>query len=233
MIWWFEQKVVIRSLVVWLVLALSGCQSTQQLDSPVAQPNATMVELQEKKLRKLNNFQFSGGLGIWTDAESISARILWLQSNRDLDLTLTGPMGFGDLQLQDKAGGVTLSRGKTVVTSGTSTDDVVQRGLGLTAAVPIEELKQWVRGLPGTGDLIVRDSDGKLTSLRYFDQSDVAWSVRFKRYEKVGEISLPALISASGGDYSVRLLLKNWELMTNLLESEANAGNNRLSIPGR
>ncbi|MFT4729353.1 MAG: outer membrane lipoprotein LolB [Granulosicoccus sp.] len=216
-----------------LLLALSGCQSVSRVAKPAVQSSAGSVQLREVKLRELTNFQFSGGLGIWTDTESIPARIRWTQSNGDLDLKFSGPLGLGELQLQDKSGFVTFLRGKTVMTKGASADDVVQRGLGLTAPVPVDELKQWVRGLAGAGDAIVRDSDGRLASLRYIDQSGVRWSVRFKRYQSVGGLTLPSLITASGGAYSVRLLLKKWELTTNLTQSGANEPNKRLSIPGR
>jgi outer membrane lipoprotein LolB len=225
----------IRALPVflWLVLALSGCQVAPQVEKVSANYTDESVLLRELKLRELVDFQFSGGVGVWTETDSIPARIRWAQSEDDLEVQFSGPLGLGNLNLQDKSGAVTLLRGKTVVTSGTSSDDVIQRGLGLTAPVPIEELKQWVRGLTGTGEAVVRDSDGRVSSLRYVDQSGVRWSVRFKRYEMVGELSLPALITASGGEYSVRLLLKNWGLTTNLTQSGANEANKRLSIPGR
>lgn len=216
-----------------LVLTLSGCQVAPQTQNVALKDTTESVLQRELKLRELTDFQFGGGLGIWTDTESIPARVRWAQSDDDLDVHFSGPLGLGNLNLQDKSGVVTLLRGKTVVTSGTSPDDVIQRGLGLTAPVPVEELKQWVRGLTGTGEAVVRDSDGRISSLRYLDQSGVRWNVRFKRYEMVGELSLPALITASGGEYSVRLLLKNWELTTNLIQSGANETNKRLSIPGR
>jgi outer membrane lipoprotein LolB len=229
-----------RSRALWalpamlgLLLALSGCQSVSTVVTPAVERSAGFLQQREIKLRELTEFQFSGGLGIWTDTQSIPARIRWVQSDGDLDLNFSGPLGLGELRLEDKSGFVTLFRGKTVVTKGASADDVVQRGLGLTAPVPVDQLKQWVRGLAGTGEAIIRDSDGRLASLRYIDQSGVRWSVRFKRYQSVGDLTLPSLISASGGVYSVRLLLKNWELNTNLTQSGMNEPNKRLSIPGR
>lgn len=220
-------------LLLALVLAASGCQSVPELDNGAVDSVVEVAQLRDQTLRALTNFNFSGGLGIWTDTESIPARIRWSQAGDDVNLILSGPLGMGELQLAEKPGLVTLFRGKTLMTSGTSTDDVVQRGLGLTAPVPISELKQWVRGLSGTGDAIKRDSDGKLTSLRYLDESGVRWSVRFKRYQSIGGFSLPALITASGGAYSVRLLLKNWQLSSDMSDSVANEPNKRLSIPGR
>jgi outer membrane lipoprotein LolB len=219
--------------VVGFALLLSGCQSVAPVEPVAGGKPVNTVLVRELKLREVTDFQFSGGLGIWTETESIPARIRWAQSNDDLYVNFSGPLGLGDLKLQDKAGLVTLSRGKTVVTSGTSSDDVIQRGLRLSAPVPVEELKQWVRGLPGQGQAIQRDSEERVASLRYTDLSGVEWSVRFKRYEKVDQLSLPALITASGGAYSVRLLLKNWELSTNMSELEVNEPNKRLSIPGR
>jgi len=215
------------------VLSLSGCQTVSEADKTAVVDTPGYVQLRESRLRELTNFQVGGGLSIWTETESIPARISWTQSGADLALNLVGPLGLGELDLQDNSGVVTLSRGKTVVTSGTSSDDVIQRGLGLTAPVPVEELKQWIRGLAGSGEEIIRDSNGKLSSLRYLDQSGVLWSVRFKRYETVNGLSLPALITASGGAYAVRLILKNWNFITNFSESGAKELKGRLSIPVR
>lgn len=214
-------------------IAVSGCQTPGAQQPVEAQAQQPIVDAREAALNELREFQFGGGLGVWTDSESISARVVWQQSGADLDLKLSGPLGVGDMHLQDKADFVTLRRGKTVVTSGTSADRVIQDGLGLEAPVPVEQLKQWVRGLAGNGRSIVRDEAGRLLELRYTDQTGALWSVRFKRYVSVGELSLPELITANGGDYSVRLLLKNWELSTNSSHEDANQQNKRLSIPGR
>jgi len=189
-----------------IVLTLAGCQSVPTADGEVINYTAESLQQRELKLRELTDFQFGGGLGIWTEKEAVPVRILWSQANDDLDVTFSGPIGLGSLKLEDKAGFVTLSRGKTVVTSGISADDVVQRGLGLRAPVPVDELKQWVRGLSGSGQAVVRDSDGRISSLQYVDASGVQWGVQFKRYKLVDGLSLPALITASGGEYSVRLV---------------------------
>ncbi|MFT6878560.1 MAG: outer membrane lipoprotein LolB [Granulosicoccus sp.] len=230
-----SRSVALRALpaVFGLLLTLSGCQSVSTVAESAVEATTETIQQRELKLRQVTNFQFAGGLGIWSETQSIPARIRWVQSGGDLNLSFSGPLGLGELQLQDKSDFVSLLRGKTVVTSGSSVDDVVQRGLGLTTPVPVEELKQWVRGLPGAGDAIVRDSAGRLSSLQYFDQSGVRWRVRFKRYGRVDDLLLPTLISASGGDYSVRLLLKNWKLTTILSGSGVNEPNKRLSIPGR
>jgi len=224
------KKYALLPAVVLSALVLVGCQT------PRAEPLPSLLTDEAKAerlatLRALNNFQFGGGLGIWTDTESISARIQWLQSDDNLDLKLTGPLGFGNFRLLDVADRATLLRGKTVVTIGTSSDEVVQRGFRLRAPVPIEELKQWVKGLPGNASQTTTDLEGKLDSLRFIDADQIPWTVRFKRYDSFDGVSLPVLITASGGDYSVRLLLKNWNLDTNSVVSEANQPNKRLSIP--
>ncbi|MFK8076059.1 MAG: lipoprotein insertase outer membrane protein LolB [Granulosicoccus sp.] len=226
-------KAIWLPIYVVAATAVSGCQTPLTQPPGDKQVQQQIVDEREAALNELQEFQFGGGLGVWTDAESLSARVIWQQSGSDLDLKLSGPLGVGDMHLQDKADFVTLRRGKTVVTSGTSADRVIQDGLGLEAPVPVEQLKQWVRGLAGNGRSITRDKAGRLSDLRYTDQIGALWSVRFKRYVSVGELSLPELITASGGEYSVRLLLKNWELNANSVLEDANQQNKRLSIPGR
>lgn len=212
---------------------MSGCARVDSVKTLALTSDVAAIELRESKLMALNNFTVSGGLGIWTSEESISARMKWQQTTKHLNLSLKGPLGLGDLRLLEEDGKATLQRGDEVIAVGSSVDDVLQRGLGLSAPVPMDQLKQWMRGLPGSAHSVVRDDQGKLASLRYVDAQGTRWEARFKRYSILNELPVPALITASGGQYSVRLLLKNWQLASTSVVPETNESNNRLPIPGR
>lgn len=221
-------------MLLGAVLAImSGCTRVDSDKTLALTPDAVAIELRESKLAALNNFTVSGGLGIWTTEESISARMTWSQNTKRLDLSLSGPLGLGHLRLSEEDGKATLLRGDNVIAMGPSVDTVLQSGLGLSAPVPMDQLKQWVRGLPGRAHSVVRDDQGKLASLRYVDAQGTRWEARFKRYSILNELLVPALITASGGQYSVRLLLKNWQLASTSVVPETNESNNRLPIPGR
>lgn len=220
-----------------LSLLLGACQSMVQPGQPGSKAEEGSVEdltrLHESLVQSRDEFEVSGGLGIWTDEESISARITWVQAPDTLHLTLVGPLGIGTMQLQDADGMASLSRGGQTLARGPNADTVLQQGLGLAAPVPLQELAFWLRGLPGNASRVVRDDQGKLSSLRFTDERGTHWQARFKRYTDWDGVAVPALITASGGAYSVRLLLKNWQSATKTAVPDTPESNNRLPIPGR
>lgn len=226
------------SLIALLIVSLSACQSINPSESLVSTELsqaeiAQLTRQHEMLIASRNEFVASGGLGIWTDDESISARIVWQQTADALQLTLEGPLGLGTVQLANTAGVARLTRGDKVLARGSRVDDVLQQGLGLQAPVPLGQLAHWIRGLPGEGTNLKRDEQGKLSSLMFTDEQGWHWQARFRRYADWDGAQVPSLITASGGPYTVRLLLKDWQYVTTTVVPETPESNNRLSIPGR
>lgn len=209
-----------------LSLSLSACV-TQPL-----QPVQNAAERQAA-LQALEEFGFRGGLGIWTDEQSVSARIVWEQAPSRLEVQLSGPLGIGDVQLSDTAGLAVLSRAGRPVAEGPVVDRVLQQGLGLAAPVPVRQLQQWVKGLPGNAKSVENDAQGKLSSLRFMDEQGTRWEARFLRYSDLDGLQVPSLITASGGEYSVRLVLKDWRTGAQASVPETGQSNTRLAIPTR
>lgn len=224
-------------LICCLLVILSACQTPVQTGSPEArlsgQALSRTIAQREASIIARQSFAFRGGLGIWSDEQSIPARIGWQQQGAILDIDLEGPAGIGTMQLQDDGKQARLTRGNTVLATGNSADRVLQQGLGLAAPVPVTQLAYWVRGLPGDAGTIRRDEQGKLLSLSFTDARATVWQVRFRRYAPWDGIDMPALITASGGGWSVRVVLKNWRFPTTTVVPETRESNNRLPIPGR
>lgn len=222
-----------RYTLCCLLLLISACQSVPSDDAQGVIASDADIAAREAVLLDMDSFSLSGGLGVWTDEESISAKIDWQQAPNNLVLKLSGPLGLGGMTLLDDGQAVTLHRGNRLLATGDSTDVVLQNGLGLLAPVPLEQIRLWVRGLPGAAISVVRDAQGRLSSLSFKDKQGTSWQARFLRYTKLEEVSVPSLITASGGPYSVRLRLKNWQLMPISVVPELLESNNRLAIPSR
>jgi outer membrane lipoprotein LolB len=223
-----------------LSFLLAGCQSVADATgartaavTATEQRMAGQIRAREDRLLERQAFQVQGGLGIWTDEESVSARVLWQQDADQLNLTLTGPLGMGTLELVSTAAGASITRGDTLLATGRSPDDTLRRVLALAAPVPVGELAFWIRGLPGNANSVARDTQGRLLSLRYVDDEGTSWHARFRRYSSWDGVQVPALITASGGDYSVRLVLKDWLYPTPSAAPEKVGPYIRLPIPGR
>lgn len=226
----------LHSVLLCLIGLSAACQS---ISNQSAGPDvsdaalAAIIDAREARLSEIDTFTLSGALGIWTDQESISAKINWQQAQDTLLLKITGPLGLGDMTLQDNGRSVTLDRGNQLLASGVSADLVLQDALALSAPVPLEQIRLWVKGLPGNANSVVRDAQGKLSSLRFKDKQGTGWQARFLRYTPIDEVLLPSLITASGGPYSMRLRLKNWQLVPTSVVPEKPESNKRLAIPSR
>ena len=78
---------------------MAGCQTPDvQENQPVS---AVQIELRDARLLAIDQFAVSGGLGIWTDEDNLSARVNWRQSADDqLSVALEGPLGIGSMVLE-------------------------------------------------------------------------------------------------------------------------------------
>ncbi|MEE9319074.1 MAG: lipoprotein insertase outer membrane protein LolB [Granulosicoccus sp.] len=193
-----------------LSLALFGCQSAAVVDKPETSSLEARVAARVAALEALNNFEVRGGLGIWTDNESITARLKWRQHDDALDIDIIAPLGLGKVNLRRDANTALLSRGSEVVMAGDSAGQLLQQALGLAAPVPIDQMTRWLRGLPGEADSFKLDNQGRLDSLVWTDNTGLRWRARVLRYTGFEGMTIPALITAKGGPYNLRLVLKEW-----------------------
>lgn len=176
-------------------------------------------------------FVLRGKLGVVDARDSFSARFLWQQQGDAFDIELWGPLGQGRVRLTGRDGSMALVEGDgTVIDSGTP-DAVMRRHLGFS--LPMAVLPAWVRGAPAAGHRVsgrVVDGDGRLTAFR-----QLGWTVALERFGAVegGDVPvsagagpaatpastptatpatlLPHRITASRGDYRVRLAVSDWQ----------------------
>lgn len=191
--------------VMFTLVALPACVSPpQEVDSQ------EVDDAHMQALRTFDNFAVRGGIGIWTESESISASVDWQQMSESLEVKLTAPLGFSSLTLTQQPGKAMLIRGSSEPMVGSSGDTLLQRALGLSAPVPLNQLSQWIRGLPGDASNVTLNGTGQLQSLNYQDATGVSWRAEIRKRTTFQGISLPALITARGGPYNLRLVLKQW-----------------------
>ncbi len=179
-------------------------------------------------------------LGIWTEQTSttakqnITASMQWAETQQQRNITLRGPLGVGELLLTEGTDSARLQRGTSVLT-GRDGSRLVQQALNLVVPVPLDELSSWIRGLPGAATKVTYDDDGRVQSLRYADEAGVPWQAVVQRYTKAGDVELPTLITAKGGPYNVRLVLRDWQLGDPDIDIKPsiNDQKGRLNIPGK
>jgi len=60
---------------------------------------AVLAARHDAAVLAFDDFRVRGGLGIWNDERSITARIDWYQRDDTLDVGLVGPLGLGSARL--------------------------------------------------------------------------------------------------------------------------------------
>jgi len=180
-------------LNIFLVLICAGCASV----SPRREEPA--------------DFQLRGKLGVVEGNDSFSARFLWRQYGPRFSIDLWGPLGQGRVSLIGDGRRIAVLDGKGDVLTQGDHADVMRAQLGWT--LPLAVLPDWVLGGPGVGAASMRpqyDSAGHLVAFEQFD-----WAVAYAQYREVADADgvrwLPGRITASKGDYRVRMVISDWQ----------------------
>lgn len=223
----------LRYVFLAMVMLLSSCGS-QPLK--VSQD----PEIRRVVLERLNTYRVAGGLGVWTEKESISTRIDWRQSGQDFDIDVRLPAGLSTVQISQQDSLATVQRGNADPIIGASAAVLLQQALGLGVAVPIEQMSLWMRGLPGDrAESVTYDNQNRLASMDYRDSQSTLWRAKVLKYTVFDNIYVPAIIIASGGPYNLRLVLKDWSKLSSTetapqgLAIQQGGSSGRLKVPGR
>jgi len=217
------------AVVLLLGLGLSACQTAPEIKPDAAAEKAALAQLQE--------FRVKGGLGVWTETESISTRVDWQQSNQDFNILVSLPAGLSSVRLIQQGDQASVQRAGAEPVAGASASRLLQEVLGLKVPVPLDQMAFWIRGLPGSSaEGVVYDEAGRLKSLAYIDADGTTWRAKILKRTRFNDLSLPATISATGGPYNVRLVMKDWSQSSGDEAVSSTGSSNkpgRLKVPGR
>jgi len=224
------------AVVLLVVLGIAGCAAPRGTPTDPGLGAEALAARHDAALAAFERFRVRGGLGVWNDESSLSARVDWRQRGEALEVDLAAPLGLGTVRLARRDGRASLARGEAPPLVGDSAERLLQRALGLPVPVPLGQLEAWLRGLPGDGHDVRRDAAGRLRSLRWNDALGTAWQARVLRYTTFEGLDLPSLVTAHGAGYRLRLVLSDWSADVPDTESPAPPGEPlpaRRPIPGR
>ncbi len=210
------------------IVTLAGCETVPRLNiDPGTQKQAA---------KGLDTFRVTGGLGVWTDEESISTRVVWQQMAEDFDVYIRLPAGLSSVRITQKNRQAVLRNGSAEPVSGQSASELMQQALGLGVAVPVEQMSLWIKGVPGEqAEKVQYDEQGRLVSMDYVDAQNTRWRAKILKYTTFNNTYVPATILATGGPYNVRLVLKEWSTdLDNIVAIKgAESSGERLRVPSR
>ncbi len=199
----------VAACVLMLGLALTGCRTVPPaVTGPGA--NAPWPE-QRAALEKLDRYGLNGRVAVAANGQGFSASLRYAQIARASRLSLDGPLGIGGLRIEFEGDDLEVATSRGEKLDGPEARAALEQRLGF--ALPLEELRWWLLGIPAPGDSAV-NADPATGEIRDFTQN--GWLVSVNSREAGLGFSLPKRLTAeraseSGETARLKLLVERWE----------------------
>jgi len=183
------------------LLLISACATRQSLELP----DISSWDARTKVLGGLDNWEFSGRVGISTETDGFDGKLRWIQHGDAFQATVSGKLGIGAIRVEGDRQSVLLTDKDGVETTLQDAELELKYRYGWT--IPVESLRYWALGIPdpsASADTKF-NSDGQLETLEQRD-----WVVNISRYENGGGQPMPSRLSAVSSDTKVRLVIDRW-----------------------
>jgi outer membrane lipoprotein LolB len=182
-------------------LVLGGCAAPKS----ALLPDIDSWSARTRVLRGLDNWEFSGRIGVSTGDEGFNGKLRWAQDAGAFVATVSGPLGAGTVHIEGDSRAVVLTDKDGVRTTLDDAERDLQHRYGWT--IPVASLRFWALGIPDPAvpaETRLNDN-GQLEHLR-----QRGWSVDITRYGEGGGQLMPVRLSASNSDTRVRLVIDHW-----------------------
>ena len=191
------------SYIAIIALMLHACGA-----GPKRETFTSDQDERSQKLRSADHWNIQGRVSIVTGNDGWNGSIRWKQVETHFDIRIVGPLGQGSMWLQGSPGFVELrSSDKKKVITAPDAESLLYQEMGWQ--MPVSGMRYWVLGIAGPGDVTSRKYN-KQGQLEEMVQS--GWTIRFRRYRKVGDYQLPDKIFMRNDRFSVKMIIKQWKL---------------------
>ncbi len=191
-----------------IILLLGGCStlgtdSTQPDPVPLGQ-RMQLWQQHQIELSAIQDWELSGKLGIRTTERSSSVYLNWKQRGSGYRIRISSVIGQTLALLQGSSQGVALSTADHETLYASSPEQLLRQKLGWE--FPVSSLQYWIKGIPAPGN-----SEPQLNDQGLLDQLEQGeWSIRFTRYQKVGDLQLPGRMVVEGPHARLTFIINNW-----------------------
>ncbi|MBU3894747.1 lipoprotein insertase outer membrane protein LolB [Serratia rhizosphaerae] len=203
------RKVSLLRLIPLASLVLAACTTTRPT-GPATSPTSPEWRAHEQAVQQLNQYQTRGAFAYLSDSKKVYARFFWQQYSPDrYRLLLTNPLGSTELELNVQKNVVQLTdnQGKRYVSD--NAEEMIRKMTGM--AIPMNNLRQWMLGLPGEATDFTLDDRYRLSKLNY-QQEGLNWKVSYQDYNSDIQPQLPSRLELQQGDQRIKLKMDNWTL---------------------
>jgi len=167
----------------------------------------------EQQLQKINQFQISGALACFFNQQKIYAHFFWQQYSKECyRLVFTNALGITEFEVLVKPTFTLLidNHGKHYLSK--NLQEIMQKLTGIL--LPMDNLRQWIIGLPGDSHDFTLDNKYCLKQINY-QQNNLTWLVSYQRYIKGPILNLPSRIELKQVELGkkekyIKLKIDNW-----------------------
>ncbi|CUX96605.1 lipoprotein insertase outer membrane protein LolB [Candidatus Doolittlea endobia] len=204
-----ESRYAISRLMLLAIPLLTTC-SIHTPFSLAKNQSSPKWRAHQQSLSILSYYQTCGAFAYFSRQKKIYARFNWTQINADhYQLILTNPLGSTEISLNVQSGVAELvnNQGKRYVSN--SPEVIIQKLTGMS--IPLDNLRQWMLGLPGNATNFTIDSCGYLHTLNY-SHNEQRWIVIYQGYHDNTFPALPSNLELRQGDNRIKLKMDSWRL---------------------
>jgi len=189
------------------LLLISACTS-----KPIKKEAPADWQSKQAALAEADSWRMHARIGLRGMARSGSASLIWVETPEQRSLRLLGPLGGGQVLLQQDATGVSIQDSKGRIWHGQDAGELVYRVTGWQ--IPVSGLRWWLLGLtePGSKAETTVDAAHRLVSVQ-----QASWKVSLDKYTLFGDHELPASIvmetvaGREDGRYiRIKVIVKDW-----------------------
>ncbi len=188
-------------------LVLAACTSPTP-SGPAVSVTSPEWRQHQQQVQQLSQYQTRGAFAYLSDKQKVYARFFWQQTSpQDYRLLLTNPLGSTELELRVASGVAQLTdnQGRRYVSD--NPQEMIQQLTGMS--IPLEDLRQWILGLPGEAEILKLDPQSRLSQLT-FRQDNAVWTVDYQSYDNKVTPSLPNRLELQQGDNRIKLKMDDW-----------------------
>ncbi|HEI8864721.1 TPA: lipoprotein localization protein LolB [Serratia odorifera] len=203
------RKVSLLRLIPLASLVLAACTTTRPT-GPATSPTSPQWRAHEQAVQQLSQYQTRGAFAYISDRKKVYARFFWQQySPERYRLLLTNPLGSTELELnvQQNVVQLTDNQGKRYVSD--NAEEMIHKLTGMS--IPLDNLRQWMLGLPGEASDFTLDDQYRLSKLSY-QQGGQRWNVDYQDYNSDLKPQLPSRLELQQGEQRIKLKMDNWTL---------------------
>lgn len=202
-----DLSLMVRKVITWICIIsmslLSACATTQPMRTP-ASPNSDHFS----KLQQIQQFKLKGRIGIQMPGRGYTGSFTWQhQAHKTDEISFFSPVGSQVANIAQTPKRATLTDNKGNTYQAVDATALIDEHLGWQ--IPVNDLNDWLLARAKADDKtnLTLDLQGRLTSM----QKD-GWSIRYTNYRTWRNIDLPGKITLNKPDFSLKLIIKDWQV---------------------